>query len=1026
MNRGLLVTLACGVGFLLLASSRVSLTTAKTPASDEESLDASQLVDNRQGSRPHHGKAAVLSRPSELSVAEFERELFPFLESREYVSLGWAVDKSVRDTGPFIDETYYGTHPAVRIYYSPGVIRWLKNGRKGVIPDGAVIVKEQYPPPAVRHQGKSEAELRASLESWTVMVKDSKGSHDGWFWSNPSAKPEVADNKQYPFDPPKSGFGLYCVRCHAATQSPVEEASNARNEFTFASLRNIEGFPGEPILFRVDDSWLKQKESVKRKPEAETGSKQELQKSAAESAGNVNQEEIKRHGKASGSHPACTSRDGVEICKTRRNSAFHSFFDSINPQTRGEVDSIPPITHDWVVQNADASQEFLTSNQCMSCHAGLMKPFGPTMFVPTGDAAEYGDPGWNVSPYGEWRWTPMGLAGRDPVFLAQLESELTRLKNEFSAEEGKELSETVTHTCFRCHGVMGHYQHAVDQQREERFGSQHHLSIPAAHDRARGKLSENESENRQKAEYGALARDGVSCMVCHRASRLPQPKEDDRPYLKHFLENCITGRLHYGKRGEIYGPFEDKEIRPYVMHHASGLTPKQGDYLSSSQMCGTCHTVSLPAVDKPLKLSRAGDRDALRESTEHELIAGETEPLFKKYHHHLEQATYLEWLNSEYQDEFDPTNPQAKTCQDCHMSQGLFDSANGLAIGTLESRIAIIQDSTYPDAEHLTSVDNLSISVRKTGYRRHNFSGLNAFLVEMFNQHNDILGVRKTDYMTGSKQDIEHAMENFVLTAKEKTAEIELSAQIENPRTIRANVIVRNKAGHRFPSGVGFRRAFIELIVRKKSAIDPSGEILWASGRTNELGIIVDREGNPLPEEFFTRDAAGKQSYHLHRNKITSETQAQVYETLLQDNRGDFTISFIHGCTRVKDNRLLPRGWSASGPNPEALTGAYLRATYAGQQAQHDPRYTDGSGSDETQYVITLPEGVKPSEVAIEATLYYQAIPPYYLKKLFDASPTGPATKRLHFLCANLDLSKTPIRGWKLPLVSTKTAVSSQ
>ena len=26
----------------------------------------------------------------------------------------------------------------------------------------------------------------------------------------------------------------------------------------------------------------------------------------------------------------------------------------------------------------------------------------------------------NVSPYGEWRWSPMGLAGRDPIFFAQL------------------------------------------------------------------------------------------------------------------------------------------------------------------------------------------------------------------------------------------------------------------------------------------------------------------------------------------------------------------------------------------------------------------------------------------------------------------------------------------------------------------------------------------------------------------------------------------------------------------------------
>ena len=29
----------------------------------------------------------------------------------------------------------------------------------------------------------------------------------------------------------------------------------------------------------------------------------------------------------------------------------------------------------------------------------------------------------NLSPYGTWRTSPMGLAGRDPIFFAQLASE---------------------------------------------------------------------------------------------------------------------------------------------------------------------------------------------------------------------------------------------------------------------------------------------------------------------------------------------------------------------------------------------------------------------------------------------------------------------------------------------------------------------------------------------------------------------------------------------------------------------------
>ena len=116
------------------------------------------------------------------------------MNARRYVELGWLRDKRVRDTGPYLGGKSYGTHPAVRVYYSPGVIRWLKGGRAGTIPDGEMIIKEQYAAPAIRHEGKSEEQLWESLESWTVMVKDASGSHDGWFWSNPVKGQCVVDN----------------------------------------------------------------------------------------------------------------------------------------------------------------------------------------------------------------------------------------------------------------------------------------------------------------------------------------------------------------------------------------------------------------------------------------------------------------------------------------------------------------------------------------------------------------------------------------------------------------------------------------------------------------------------------------------------------------------------------------------------------------------------------------------------------------------------------------------------------------
>ena len=101
-----------------------------------------------------------------------EMSLYRWLDARCYVKLydakaGWTRDKMVRDTGPYIaaeaigtpGDLDYGVHPAVRIYYSPEVMTWLKNGRQGVVADGGVIVKEMYyPPNSAYYNGLTPAE----------------------------------------------------------------------------------------------------------------------------------------------------------------------------------------------------------------------------------------------------------------------------------------------------------------------------------------------------------------------------------------------------------------------------------------------------------------------------------------------------------------------------------------------------------------------------------------------------------------------------------------------------------------------------------------------------------------------------------------------------------------------------------------------------------------------------------------------------------------------------------------------------
>ena len=168
------------------------------------------------------GSPAPLPLPSQVSRQEYQEKIYAFLGACQYRTLGWKRDKGIRDTGPYLNGNYYGTHPAVRVYYSPEVMEWLVGGRTGQIPDGGMIIKEMYPPPAVRYEGMREPDL--PTPTWTVMSRDSSGSVDGWFWtsfdSNPThadpPAPQAPDTDALPFAYPDSDFGSYCVRCHAS------------------------------------------------------------------------------------------------------------------------------------------------------------------------------------------------------------------------------------------------------------------------------------------------------------------------------------------------------------------------------------------------------------------------------------------------------------------------------------------------------------------------------------------------------------------------------------------------------------------------------------------------------------------------------------------------------------------------------------------------------------------------------------------------------------------------------------------
>jgi mono/diheme cytochrome c family protein len=460
------------------------------------------------------GAEANVPRPSSIApeqLGDYEVQLLKWLQTGSYTK--WCGDKGVRDTGPWINDVYYGTHKAARIYYSPAVIRWLVHGRKGAIPDGAMIIKEGIAPPAARY----ETTPPGRITDWTIMIRDSKGSADGWFWAELFDE-MVPDRHQYPFAYPNAGFGIYCVRCHAS----------AEKELTFSSLNNIQGFPGEFLTFRVDDTW-------------------------------------RDEGKGKARHKTELTQLAPPAPVVAPNPEFLQTFRAIAPVLANEVQRIPNETWDDVPATPKPPAMFLTSNQCQSCHSAANGVFGPTMFLPQANGG-----GVNVSQYTEWRWSPMGLAGRDPIFYAQLDSELTYIDSIKDEAKRKELRETVINTCFRCHGVMGKRQFDIDHP-----GRSFVMDSILATGSMPG------------AKYGALARDGISCASCHRIRRDVIPPSFKKSPLEFFLEHTITGLFQTGSAEELFGPFKDDEITTVPMDHALGIKPKHDEYIRARGCAGT-------------------------------------------------------------------------------------------------------------------------------------------------------------------------------------------------------------------------------------------------------------------------------------------------------------------------------------------------------------------------------------------------------------------------------------------------------
>lgn len=880
--------------------------------------------------------------PSKDTVA-FEKALRGFLKGACYDKLGWTHDAFIRDTGPYILGDYYGTHPAVRIWYSPGVASWMKltAAQRAVTPiaDDAVIVKEMYSgpascyptPPAVPPVGCYPSPFKTPDSSagwwwttpgnagwWTVMVREAKASYDGWYWSGYAGEANTVPtmgNTTYP----SSGFGNYCINCHASA------ASNS----TYSTIRNVEGTNTVTYLnvmpTMANPSPIHQ-DSHKSK---------ELRKGGAPILASV--------------------RVDNELLKILA-PWFHAG-DELKYR------NFPGETWDHVMAMKNGPEQFITSDQCIGCHDGTgnIGPYPANMIYPAGGTPT---PAYNVSPYGEWRASLMGLSGRDPVFFSQIASEL-------KVHANAKLDTTIPNICFRCHGAMGQRQITIDSGGKKTFDPEMVYA-----------WSPSLAQPVDDKKYGALARDSISCTVCHHIS----DKDLGKP-------STFTGQFNTTDPKTIIGPFTVPQEKP--MNHSLDMTPVHTEYVKDSKLCGSCHTIELPVL-KP------DGRQVIKNGV----------PMTD-----FEQTTYFEWQNSVFQNEGPrPVTKEAQTCQDCHMPSTF--KLKDFKSQDLAYRIANIEDNTYPYVDDRLPDTDITLQTR-AGYARHTLVGINLFVQEMFLQFSDLLGIRTIDPMLMDPSTVVPGLtlaeQATIDLARRETATVQVMSIKKTATDLEVKVRVKNDAGHSFPSGVSFRRAFLDFEV-----FDGAGKAIWASGATNQFGMITNGPGGAVLETEFFDPRSHRQPYQDHYTQISDQSQVQVYEELVKDTEGRFTTSFLSLFDTVKNNRLLPRGWKADGPQAAHTKPHGSAAT--------DPDYLNGCGCDTIIYKVPLSK--VGNAATVRAQLFYQTIPPYYLRQRFQDTfdpltrTAAESTQRLMDFVRKLNVNATEIHEWKLLVAGTTRSIN--
>lgn len=479
-------------------------------------------------------------------------------------------------------------------------------------------------------------------------------------------------------------------------------------------------------------------------------------------------------------------------------------------------DYLPALTSQ--LQDWPQTGVFSPATTCEECHRASLKYASPAVLRDSDSI--YPDPNsGDISPNSGWQHSVMAHGLSDPYFRANLDHEVHRFPH---------IAGDIENTCLTCHSPMAHTY-------------AHQTGVSLTYDATCSDLGCYRLES---AMNDPLARESISCTLCHQIT--------DTTVTATPTPNSGNFSIQNTTSPEIFGPYTAPLITP--MKNRTGYTPTYGSHVQDSAICGVCHELFTPTMDRETNVPN-----------------GRFFP---------EQTPYSEWILSQ----FGPDGATPKSCQDCHMPEV---SENYL------TRLAVKPNGTT----------NTSWPERPN-YNQHVFVGGNTWLLESLERFSVNLGLTHVTQPGGFSE--KAAITRDFLT---RSASLDVLLLDYSDDTLNLDITITNQSGHKLPTGYPSRRVWLALEV-----FDDNGERLFANGIPDKLGkLSVDAD---LTREECVQETLSTSSntcYLNHSNVITDAQTVPIYEMVMGDTLGHITHTLLHADTRLKDNRIPAAGFPITG-----------------------------------------------------------------------------------------------------------------